>query len=470
MQLVDVISSLWIKRHTFKSLVGFIIVLNSIFFVLVPTIYKIFSASEKLVSAEQKIQFFTTSAIIIGISNILLIGVWLFWRSNPFIAGNKIGIIFAPHYNAECNTLIHNLFEEFKVELGNSKYNNYFKIKFLPEFKKIQNDDDALNLVLKSKARILIYGYYQTGKIKNEDSQGFTSISFTLRHRKLANEEKKTYLDDVASALAYRSFVVKEKNSFIEKSVVINNLSEVVRFFISLGLTLDGKSDFAIPLLEELREKNEHKIKISHSIDQLRIFNRAVISCLEINFRAKLITLYRNELIDNITLRELDETALKIQNILNNLFQLNKRFSEYYLMQAIIHFHFGKLQDSKDAVIRAKKLSPINSSKPHFSFAFLYMWNEDYVNAIRSYRKAEKCSDAQIISIMDILLFLQGVLKLHPDKIQLFFSLGYLNEKYFDKSQSVNDYKVFLMKSENDPKLNYLRELVKISLSKNKIN
>ena len=67
---------------------------------------------------------------------------------------------------------------------------------------------------------------------------------------------------------------------------------------------------------------------------------------------------------------------------------------------------------------------------------------------------------------MDILLFIQGVLKRHPEKVQLYYSLGYLNEKYFNRSQSIKDYKTFLNQTENYAQLNQLRELVKISLSK----
>ena len=105
--------------------------------------------------------------MIVGISNILLIFIWIYWRSNPLMmAGSKIGIIFAPHYNRECNSLIHNLFNEFENTLKNSKYSSNFEIKFLPEYKTIQNHNDASDLIQRTKARIIIFGYYNTGKIQ----------------------------------------------------------------------------------------------------------------------------------------------------------------------------------------------------------------------------------------------------------------------------------------------------------------
>lgn len=151
---------------------------------------------------------------------------------------------------------------------------------------------------------------------------------------------------------------------------------------------------------------------------------------------------------------------------------LNKRTSDYYLQKAIILFHFNKIKSSFDAVRKAQKLAPTNSPGPHFSFAFLYLWNEDYTRALREYRKAERCTISGIDFILDIILFLQNLYKNCPEKKQLLYALAFINEKYFDRVQAIKDYHTFISETNSIPRMAVLRShaIRRLSFLKNKKN
>jgi tetratricopeptide (TPR) repeat protein len=442
--ILEQIEEFWRKRSTFKALSFFLFLVNILIFLLYSFSYFYIN---RLGYIDSQNSFKNYVFILIGlwaIINAVIVSLWLILRGTPQFSKSKIGIIFGPHSNKDCNDLIFKLLDQLKRELIKLNLTTHISIRLLPLNKFILNQTHAARSLDNSGARLVIYGQVNTGKIKNQIVEGFKTISFTIRHRTLAEAEKKPFLNSLANAMAYRVFISKERNSFFEKNIVTENISEVACFFISLALTVDGKIEIARSILENLLSNLQQKLENLQGSPQLRIFNNAVISLLTINLHSSFRYVYLNHLIENITFESHNEYAADCLSILDKILDLNRKTSDYFLQRAIVLFHFGRIEESLTAVKKAKKLSPVNSPGPHFSFAFLYLWQGQYLQALKEYRKAERCTIHGIEFILDIVQFLQNLYNNRPEKPQLLFGLAFVNENCYDKVQALKDYKRFI--------------------------
>lgn len=270
--ILDQLYDFWKRRSTFKALIFFILLTNFSLFSIFSFSYFTFDKVKLLETPEEFKNFVFVLAGIYGIINLSIILLWIYWRNVHHIPISGIGIIFAPHSDPECNDLVYRLYDQFKLDLEKRKPTDQITYKILPENRIVRNHDDAINLLTATGARLVIHGFVQKGKIKNEQVEGFKTISFTLRHRTLRQAERKPVMHALASALAYRKFTAYEKNSFFEKDVVIENISEVSCFFISMGLALDGKLESSRKILENVLINMEPKMKNPHRNPQLLIF------------------------------------------------------------------------------------------------------------------------------------------------------------------------------------------------------
>ncbi len=239
-----------------------------------------------------------------------------------------------------------------------------------------------------------------------------------------------------------------------------------------MRLALEGKVEESRNILEHLLIIVKEKMKSGHTIPQLRLFSNSIVSCLTVTLITDFLFIYKKYLIDHITQRKYDNYANQCMEILNKLLELNKKTSDYYLLLAIIHFHFERNKAALVAVKKAKELSPSNSALPHFSFAFLSLWKGHYHNALKEYLKTKKCASPHISQINDIIAFLQGILINRPDKVQIIFGLAFVNDEFFDPHQAIKDYKSFLNKSRNNDKMLILKDFAEKrikQLKKNKV-
>ena len=270
--------------------------------------------------------------------------------------------------------------------------------------------------------------------------------------------EKEPVLRDLARALAFRTFTAKEKNSFFEKNIVTENISEVACFFMAMGMTLDGKVEDSRNILEYLISNVKDKMKRQINRPQLKIFYDAIIACLTTNLYSNFVFIYEKHLIYHITVRSYDEYANQCLDLLNRLVEINRRTSDFYLLQAIINFHFNKIKAALDSVDLAKKYSPKNNPAPHFSSAFLHLWKGEYKRALREYKRAEQCTSQSYETIISVITFLQSLLNNQPEKIEIRFALAFMNERFYDTSQAIQDYKTFIEEAQQRQHLYLLRD------------
>ena len=456
--LLDQLEELWKRRSTLKSLVAFLILLNIGCVSLGSMLHVIFENINFLAIPDNYSTFYLYSAVVIGLANVFLLCIWAYWRSVPRLVDQNIGILFAPNSDRDCEELVFSLYEQFKQDLSTRGISTRITHKLLPRDMAVNNADEANKMIELTGARLLIYGNVRKGNIDGEHTEGFESISFTVRHRNLAEAEIKPVLTDLANALIYRAFVSKNKNSFIDKRTLAVNIGEVASFFIAMALTLDGELNEAETILEELLSTLERRSLDSRNVIQLHLFRNSVSSCLTATLEARCIQVYNEHVVDNITQRHVDKYVRKCMELQERIVSLNPRTSKYYLMDAILHFHFGDIGKAKNCVKQALSLSPVNFSAPYYSAAFLDLWQERYDRALTYYLKAEKCTDYNLATILSVIIFLQSIARSHPEKIQIKFGLAYINDRFYDAAKAIEDYESFLGATNDVNKYKRLRD------------
>ena len=462
-KILILLDTIWKRKSTNKGIILLLLFINPIYIGLILLVYSILGNYNIFIEIDNLIKFFLISLFILLILNLVIFLIWLYWRQVPLLDTTKNWIIFGPHSNEECKELVLKLFEQFKIEIKKNKIES-FKYKLLPESIIINNEKDANELILKTGARLIIFGNVTRGEIDGEMVEGFKSISFTLRHRILDDYEKKPVIEDLAGAFAYREFKAKDKNSFFEKDMVIENLSEVACLFIAMGLTLEGKVDESIKILEILLNKVNNKIFSEKNNTQLLFFKNSITSCLTVSLRSKFEFIYKNYLIENILNKEYDKYAEQCKKTISKLRSINKKDHWLYLASAIIYFHFNNVNKAKQEIASAKVYFPQNFAAPHFSSAFLNLWSKDYKKSLDDYLKASRCSFIEINTVMQLILFLQGLLKNHPERIELIFAIAFVNDIHFDKVRALKDYKLFLRKTGKNDDIKVLRDYADIRI------
>lgn len=461
---IQQLNNIWRDRANPSSLLIIFIIINSTFTPAVLWLNNTLSGLEHLNISEQSLLINITTVIVILLTNVILIIFWIYWRALPKFQSHEIGILFAPHYDSECADLVQLIFRHFIYELEDRLPENNIRPVFLPQNHKVKNDKEAINLLEKTEARLVVFGTFEKGNIKGEKISGFKKVSFFVRHRGLKKGEETPVMEDIKTALGSRDFIIRESDNFIGKDIVVNNLTEVALFFIALGLTLDSCIDTAIEILEELLLSIEKKYKKPYS-NQQKSFIKSINNCYSVALNTKYMEFSRSTIMENVTDHNYDNEFRKGENLLKKLFTINPDKSEYPLRQAIYDFHFGNIDQAFKNISKAKKMVNGEDASPYFSFAFLCLWKGQYKRAISEYKKAFNAKRQSIYVYTDVLYFIQCFQKKHPSKPEFIFALGFMNYNFFDHTQGIQDYKTFTYQAETIPQLSPLVDYAKEQLS-----
>ena len=88
--ILDQLEFFWKRRSSFKALIAFIIVINSIYSVIVSAIYFVLNELDYFI-AESNFRNFIFFIFIVGSSlNIIFILTWIYWRRVPKISPKKM--------------------------------------------------------------------------------------------------------------------------------------------------------------------------------------------------------------------------------------------------------------------------------------------------------------------------------------------------------------------------------------------
>jgi hypothetical protein len=412
-------------------------------------LYWLFDKAGYFSTTETFFGFVTYFGVVWTVLNIILLIVWFSWRLPPKSAPEKILVLFAPESQPECEETIFSLYNQFEKDLQGRNLTGVVIRSLVPRSYTIRNHTDADRLLQETGARLVIWGNVERGKLKDKPVEGFKTISFTVRSRELRQQEVLPFAKALGSAMALRAYAYSDSDSFIEKGVVVENLSEVARFFIGAALTLDGKVDDSLPILESLAREVEIKRRQKLRQPQSELFYTCIVEFLKGALIQRFNAIYENSLIDKITLRAADEPAKRCEAVLNTLANLPGDPKEFSLLRAILRFHFGDLKEARRAVNDGKQFLPKTDPAPYLSLGFLRLWEGSYQYALREYMRAKRYMTADTRIIINVIRFFHGVMDANPERQQLRFGLAFVNDWFFDREVAKKEYQLFIEQTES---------------------
>jgi tetratricopeptide (TPR) repeat protein len=440
---VEQLAELWRKRRTFKGAIGLGVILNAFLTFISPIAYFVLSKCGVVETAHHHAVFFAVVAFVYGASNLVFIVVWTSWRMLPMAGSDNVEILFAPVADDDCDDLVYSLYDRLIAEVATRGLAQAIKCRHLPERYVIRTAEEAHNCLMRTGARLLIYGSLARGRIRGDSIEGFKSISFTVRHRALAPNQEVPLLKDLAAGLAFRAFTAKEENSFIDKDVVMNNIGEVAVFFVGLALLTDGRIEQAAPMLEGLQSDVKQR-QVAKVEPHRQAFEQAIATYLTVIYQAQFTDVYNRDVIAHITDHSHDHDVARCSAVLDKLLALNKGLFSFHLGKAIMLFHGGDVDGALMEAEKAKRLAPFAHAAPYLSTAFLYLWKRDYRRSFMEYMRAGKCAEWNVETVMSVLVFLNTILRHHPERTDLRFAMAFVNDKFLDQSLARDDYEAFL--------------------------
>jgi len=118
----------------------------------------------------------------------------------------------------------------------------------------------------------------------------------------------------------------------------------------------------------------------------------------------------------------------------------------YHLGKAI--WHFARHRDLASALSEINKCRGSSDATWRYSAAFLESYRGDLTTASRIYEKAFTRPVDQLVPF-EVEEFIQWVLQIEPDKVQLYYCLGLINLKMkHDLELALTDFRRFLEASE----------------------
>lgn len=395
--------------------------------------------------------FFSYSEIVVY--GFLLLGVTLAWgykRGIPRFNDDKVGILFSSNnldtLAKEVLELKHGVLEALKRH----DLLNLIELKELTTNIKIHGVQDAFSALNKAKGKLLIWGTFEAGRILDKRHAGFQTINFTYSHPTNVTSQ---FHEQIITGLSERKWSYEERNDFIERSVLANNIAHVSLHIIGLILLAQRKFVEAEAILGPLDislEGIRGQSRPSHLTQFCDMVRQNRVRCLGLQFSQAYDELLWHRGIYSVTTNELQSLGAKLAQAIS----LSKQDSALYNGQAIVHFLSGNIDQALKSAKKSKKMAERANSIPDFSLGFLFLYKGELRKGLQHYRIGlAKNSRDDRGATFEIVEFLRQVLEKHPEKGQFHYALGMINEEKLDPEIAREEYSAFITKCSNDTRL-----------------
>lgn len=392
----------------------------------------------------------------IGVYGLMLLGVTLVWGYRrgvrPFDE-EKVGIIFSSNNNdtltAEVSALKYGLLEALKRH----DLLNLIELRELPANIKIHSAQDAHLALNKAKGTLLIWGTFEAGRILDKKHAGFQFLNFTYRHPLNVTSQ---FHEQIVAGLSERKWNYEERNDFIEKSVLANNIAHVSLHIVGLILLAQRKFVEAEAILGPLDVSLEgfrSQSRPSSLTQFCGVVRLNRVRCLALQFSQAYDELLWHRGIYSASTDELQSLERKLAQAIS----LSKEDASLYNGEAIVHFLSGHIEQAIKSAKKSKKLAERANPVPDFSLGFLFLYKGELRKGLQHYRVglAKNTGDDRGATF-EIVEFVGQVLEKHPEKAQFHYILAMINDEKLDPEIAQEEYSTFIEKASKDARLSGL--------------
>lgn len=279
------------------------------------------------------------------------------------------------------------------------------------------------------KAQFLIYG---TTAQRKERGKNFYVLRLQglVGHAPITLNDQSLFAHEMNAVLPLKEKILEE-DELSGFEVTSIKFSDAVKYVIATASLLSHDAQLAVSLLEELynnkKRLNDANVKAVHKLNELtkKRLAAAYHFMSVLHFCRWETTRNPEELKSAIT-------WIEKSDITNS----NKHYNfDTLLIKAIGHFVFTRNIVAAMHCINKCKSQSITSPAWKYSAAFLEAYTNN-LNKAKNYYDAALSTEINHDIPFQVEDFIAWILELEPDKNQLHFSLGYINEKF--KSDSVS--------------------------------
>lgn len=441
----DFLEKYWHKRTSKTGLFFGLVFLFAALFTAFQLVHPLLKDAGVVSGDTASNRFYDTILIVVSlVCGIIYFIVWLSWRQIIFPHDDAIVVIFAPWAETDHHDVVRRLHAQFNVELAARGLGKQIHSKLLPPEDAILNDAGVERIMRERGARLVIFGRVAKGDLKGKKTEGFSEISFSVRHI-IAPVDAQL----LASSFSIEDFQVLGENSFIDSRFAGSNLSNCACAFIGMGLTAERKYDAAREIWQNLFQKNQSRNNQAINEKQTR-FALFISRWFQWNEFCWIVDYYNKNVVDKITSHSVDQDVAVCQSRLNFLIGLNPKFPEYLHCRATLQFHRGETKDALHTLNEIEKLSP-NSLHPLFSRPFLTLWQRKYKPALRYFKRLTNLKNPPPAPfILSVISFYESLISQYPDRHELKFGSAIINDLFCDRKIAQENYESFLEAAKNN--------------------
>ncbi|MEX2492394.1 MAG: hypothetical protein WD425_11595, partial [Nitrospirales bacterium] len=259
------------------------------------------------------------------------------------------------------------------------------------------------------------------------------------------------YHNDVNSTLMGRTWIYGKENELVEKQLVIENIAQVSLYIVGMSLLVKGFLRNAEIVFSGLDVDLEPIRRNNKSSPFLRQFCGKVRGKYVFSIAGQVQKEYMEIFLGQGMYHA---TSAEITNWLKRLdvaIRLNSHDARLYMLKGSILFLLEDVDAAFKTLRKAKDCAPRADPAPDLSSAFLYLFKGNIKKAKSLYRTAlNKKGSYSMPLITHIVDFISQVLVRYPEKFQLHFALGLLNEERLDAQVALEEYEKFLKNSASD--------------------
>jgi hypothetical protein len=441
--IVKLLEKYWHKRTSKTGLFFGLTILFLVLFVISQLVHPLLKDAGFITDDQAGNQFYDSICLMVFFAcGVIYFIIWLVWRQILIPHDNAIIVIFAPWAEDDHQDVVRRLYKQFNVELAARGLGKQVHAKLLPPEETVLNNEDVNRIMRERNARLVIFGRVAKGSLKGKKTEGFSEISFSIRH-KIAPED--THL--LASSFSIEDFQVLDENSFLHSHFASDNLSNCACAFIGIGLTAEGNFDTAKQIWQNLFQKSKAKANTAIANGAASIkhakFSQFVSRWYQWNEYCWMVNYYNQNLVGKLTSRSGDEFALACEQRLKFISELNPKSPDYLHFQAILQFHRGDTRGALHTIEEIEKIMPKGISAM-FSRAFLTLWQRKYKPALRHFKQLAKLNCPPPPFVLSVITFYDALGTQYPDRHELKFGSAFVNDFFCDQKIARENYESFL--------------------------
>lgn len=373
---------------------------------------------------------------------ISVVGLWFISRKLPRFSNSEIGILFCPLANEKMFELMTRL--KNNLHRDTKSFNINVRIRDLPSNYIINDLQKANELLARSNACLIIWGNLEYGE--KSKLLGFPKISFTYKQPRISKQLIPQLALELSIGLFGKQWCINENDDYWGPENISNNIIEASLNILGKTSLYFEDFDKAIQILHLLL--SQHLIKRQNSKEPfIKDFIFSVEKALAYAYLRKANRIYEKDIFVNIQNKNLPENQLvECQKLIKEAMKLDPMNGDHFLLSGIINFLKENITGALDDVAKAVYYKDRNDGVPHLSGAFLYFYKEDLSRGLSRYKKAFN-KEIHPRSIIEVLIFIEKIIKRDPDKIQFHLALGIINKERCDIAVAKDELEQFVNKA-----------------------